>query len=87
MVTYFILLILIGIIQIVILPITFLPDVALPLVMLASITAAAGFIGILDMVLPISTIFAIFTFYIGVEIGIFTYKIIKWIYSKIPGVN
>jgi hypothetical protein len=89
MITFFIGAILIGLVQIIIYPITFLPGVAFPGEMTTSISLFGGTIHIFGLILPttVPTIFSIFTIFIGIEAGIFGYKIIKWIYSKIPGIN
>jgi hypothetical protein len=87
MITYYLTLIGLGALQAVIYPITLLPDVSLPATLVVSISAAGNYMSILNLVLPISTLFTIFTTYIGIELGIFTYKLIKWIYNKIPGIN
>ena len=89
MIAYWVSIILIGIIQVIILPITFLPDVSFPTQLTTSISTAGGYIHIFSIILPttVPTVFSIFTAFIGIEVGIFTFKLVKWVYSKIPGIN
>jgi hypothetical protein len=51
------------------------------------IAAFSSYITPLAAVLPISTIFAIILFEVAFESLYFLYKLIKWGYSKVPGVN
>jgi hypothetical protein len=89
MIFYYITLIVLGALQAVVFPISLLPDVSFPATLNTAIGQSGNYIGIFNAVLPksVPTIFAIFTIYISIEFGIWTYKLIKWIYSKIPGVN
>ena len=89
MITYYLLLIVIGSLQVFVFPISFLPDVSFPATLNTAISSSGNYIGIFNAVLPktVPTLFAIFTLLIAVELGIWGYKLTKWIYSKIPGVN
>lgn len=68
-------------------PLTLFPDVSLPAGVASAISSASSYAHILDVVLPVSTLITFIGFYLGIEVAIFTYKIIKWIYQKIPGIN
>lgn len=89
MIVYYLVLIILGALQVVVVPITFLPDVSFPPELNSSIGAAGNYIGIFNAFLPksIPTIFTIFVIYLGIEAGIYGYKLTKWVYSKIPGIN
>ena len=87
MITYWLLIILTGILQVVISPLLLLPNVALDPRIATSLATAGHYTAILDMVIPVWTLFTIFVLYVVIEAAIFGYKIIKWIYSKIPGIS
>lgn len=89
MIAYYLTLIIIGALQVVVFPISLLPDVSFTPTFNSAIGQAGNYIGVFNNVLPktVPTIFAILTIYIGIELGIWGYKLTKWIYSKIPGVN
>ena len=89
MITYFILNIFLSILSYIIWPITSLPDVVLPLDLASSITTAGGFISTLYGFAPHATtaLGAVISAYIIFELAIWVYKMIKWVYQKIPGIN
>lgn len=43
-----------------------------------------GYLGIWSPVLPISTLATVVSFVLAVEVGIFSFKSVKWIISHIP---
>jgi len=53
----------------------------------AGISAISQYISPLNAILPIDTIIAILIFEITFEGLYFTYKLIRWGYTKVPGVN
>jgi len=53
----------------------------------SGIAAISQYITPLNAILPVDTIIAILLFEIAFESLYFTYKLIKWGYSKVPGVN
>ncbi len=64
------------------------PNVAPPEIIQSSMTTLAPLISSLGVVFPLPTLFALIGVDIfGVEIPYFTYKGIRWIYRKIPGVS
>lgn len=89
MITYTLLLIVIGILGLIASPISLLPDAVLP----AGITAALSTIGYWFWIvwstapLTLAAIFAALVIVIGVETKIFSYKVVRWIYQKVPGIN
>ena len=52
-----------------------------------SIQHALPYIQSLSLIFPVSTLFAIIAFDVLFETAYFGYKVIKWIYQKIPGVS
>jgi len=89
MISYFLLIILLGILNVIIFPITFLPDVSLDPSIATSIATVGQYLWTIWTVLPLTivTLLAILVIVVGVETHIFSYKLIKWVYNKIPGVN
>lgn len=53
----------------------------------SSITAAAGYYSALNILFPFPVLFAIIAFELGFEGIFFIYKVIRWAYQKVPGVN
>jgi len=49
-----------------------------------AMTTLGGYLGIWSPILPITTLTTVVSFVLAVEIGIFTFKGIKWIISHIP---
>ena len=89
MITYFILNIFISILSFVIFPISSLPDVVLPLDLSSSIATTGGYMSILYGFAPRATtaLVGVISAYIIFEIAIWGYKMINWVYQKIPGIN
>lgn len=53
----------------------------------ASIASISSYIAPLAMILPLGTILAIIVFELAFEALYLTYKLIRWAYSKVPGIN
>lgn len=89
MISYYLVIILIGLINVLIYPITFLPDVTLPANIQTAFVQAGFYFGMIWNVAPVTLValFASIVVIVGIETKIFSYKTIKWIYNKIPGVN
>jgi len=68
-------------------PFRLLPDVSLPEGVSAALTSAGSYLSILDAVIPVDTLLSVLGAFLVVETAIFTYKLIKWVYVKVPGVN
>ena len=62
-------------------------DVSLPSDITAAISQASSYAHITDAVVPVATLVSIILLVVSIEGFVFTYKMIKWIYQKIPGVN
>lgn len=87
MITTGILYLIFAFIALVLSPLLLFPDVAVNATVATSITTAGNYLSALNVVLPISSLIIFFLLFLAVETGIFTYKLIKWVYIKIPGVN
>ena len=46
-----------------------------------------NYLALFDIFLPISTLITVFVIVVSIEGGYFTYKAVKWVYNKIPGIN
>lgn len=53
----------------------------------ASIVTLSSYFSSLDRFVPLATIFAIVTFELAFELAWFIYKLIRWSYSKVPGIT
>lgn len=72
---------------VVIAPITLLPDVSLDSSVTTAIAVASGWLGAINQIMPLATIFMVFGLVLVVENTHFVYKLIRWVYQKIPGIN
>ena len=68
-------------------PLLLAPDVSLTSAISNSIATASNSLATVNAVVPLGAIVLIVSSYLAIEGSIFTYKFIKWIYQKIPGVN
>jgi hypothetical protein len=89
MIIYYLFIALLNIIGFILLPLQYLPDVALPDMITTSISvvSAAIYLAVAEVPLTLAALFASLAAIIVAELNISAYKIIKWIYNKIPGVN
>jgi len=62
-------------------------DVPITNTLTTAITTAAGYFNAMNFIFPFTTIFAIIVFELTFEGIFFIYKLIRWGYSKVPGVN
>ncbi len=76
-----------AVIVLITLPIRALPDATLPADFSNAIANASSALSSLNVVIPVSSLAAIIALFIIIEGTIFTYKIIRWVYQKIPGIN
>lgn len=89
MITYLLILIISGVVYAITYPISALPDVVLPANITANLATLGHFFGLIWGAAPL-TLVALFSsvgVIIVIENNIAIYKVVKWIYSKIPGVN
>lgn len=89
MIIALILQLLLSAIFLVISPVLLLPNVSLSSNAMSAITNTAGYIGTIASVAPLTivSILAVFVLVLGIENTHFGYKLIRWVYQKIPGVN
>lgn len=89
MISYFLLIILTGILGGIISPLLLLPDVVLDPNIAAAFANAGQAIYPVRSVIPntLTSLFAILIIYLVIEAAINGYKLIKWLYQKIPGIN
>jgi hypothetical protein len=70
-------------------PISFLPAASLPDMVNNSISGIASFIGLVWKFFPLTfaALIAAVVFIVVVENYVLIYKVIRWVYQKIPGVS
>jgi hypothetical protein len=70
-------------------PLTFLPDATLPAAVSSGITGIAGFIGLVWRFFPLTfaALIGAVAVIVAVENYVLIYKVIRWVYQKIPGVS
>lgn len=62
-------------------------DVPVSNFLTASITAAAGYYSAMNLIFPFDTLFAIIGFELTFEFIFFIYKLVRFAYQKVPGIN
>ncbi len=87
MIVYWLIKILIYLLELVTAPLLLLPVATLSVDLTGTLTQAGQFLALFDIFLPIPTLFTVFGIVISVEAGYFGYKAVKWVYNKIPGIN
>jgi hypothetical protein len=89
MISYFLARLILGFVALLISPLTLLPDAVLPDVVAAVLATIAGYLWVVWTVMPVTLVALISATIvtIGIESHLFSYKVVRWIYSKIPGVN
>lgn len=87
MITEFLISIIYNVVAIIVNLFAILPNVSVPSEILNSITSISPYYQAIDTIFPVATlidILAIELLFIG---SYFSYKIIRWAYTKIPGIN
>lgn len=89
MIVYILVGILIAFVAVIITPLALLPDVSLPASIAAAISTLGHYVGMIWSIAPLtfSALFISIVVIVGVETKVFSYKSIKWLYNKIPGIN
>ncbi len=89
MITYYVVYILFGFVGFITQPLLALPDATLPASITTALSTIGGWFGIVWNAVPntFAALFGAMVVIVGVETKIFSYKTLRWIYSKIPGVN
>jgi len=68
-------------------PLQLLSDVSVNSNIAIAINTANGYLQGLKPILPIDTLVAIILIYLGIEVLVFSYKMIMWGLRKIPGIS
>ena len=64
-----------------------LPTASLSSDFTTALSQAASYLNTLNDFLPLTALFGAISALLGVELVIAIYKLVKWAYNKIPGVN
>jgi len=64
-----------------------LPAVSLPGNLTDAVNTASNYLANMNQIFPVSTLLAVLLLVLVVEGTIFFYKLIRWVYNKIPGIN
>lgn len=89
MITSFLLLLVYATIWVLTLILRVLPNVTMPTWVTDTVSTASMYLSTGRQLLPtfLATLLLTWGIYLGIELAIFSYKGIKWVYKKIPGVN
>lgn len=89
MIIYFLVLVVVYLTALIVSPLLLLPDVALDSGTAATIATFGHYFGMVWSAIPLTltALFVAVGVIIGVETKIFSYKALRWVYSKIPGIN
>lgn len=68
-------------------PLLLLPDVVLPPSLANALAAMVAFTAQINPLFPLSQLFIALGIVVGIEIAIFSYKVIMWLIKKIPTIN
>jgi len=79
--------VLIGLLFVLISPVLLLPNVTIDSSFSVAIATASGYLASANAILPVISLLAIVTFFVLFETGYAIYKAVKWVYSKLPGIN
>lgn len=77
MITYFLILIFLGIIYVLSLPITYLPDAKLPNWLINSFNDIGNFLSYINLVIDVKTILTLIIFVLSVEAFILIFKLVR----------
>jgi len=65
-----------------------LPDSSgLPSQVTSALSVLSGYVGILDPILPISTLAVVFSLVIAFELAVFAFKTLRWLIGFVPFVG
>jgi hypothetical protein len=87
MISYFLLVIVISLVDLLLAPIRLLPDATLNPNITTALTQVGGYLSVMDAIFPVSTLLQVLGAVLVVEAAIFTYKVIYWIIKKIPTIS
>lgn len=66
-------------------PLTRASDATLPAGIASAISSAGAYLQNINRFFPVSTLLAILTALAAIEVGIFTYKLVVWVYHQFWG--
>ncbi len=87
MIVYWILKIFVYLLSLITAPLLLLPTASLSVDLTGTLTQAGNYLALFDIFLPVGTLLTVFGIIVSIEGGYFSYKVVKWIYNKIPGVT
>lgn len=89
MITYYFLYLCTGLLLTFAAPIYLLPDASIPGSFAAALTLAGGYISVAAKLVPltIAALFVVVALMVIVENTDGIFKVVKWIYTKIPGIS
>jgi hypothetical protein len=87
MIVYWILKIFVYLLSLITAPLLLLPTASLSVNLTGTLTTAGNYLALFDIFLPVGTLLTVFGIIVSIEAGYFSYKVVKWIYNKIPGVT
>jgi hypothetical protein len=87
MIPYYLILIFLYILGLITAPLQLLPVASLSVDLTGTLTNAGNYLALFNIFLPLATLFTVFGIVITIEGAYFTYKAVKWVYSKIPGIT
>jgi hypothetical protein len=76
-----------GVILVITYPLRSFSDVVLDPNINAAISTAGNYLAIVNQIAPITTLIAILSIVLTIEVFIFIYKLIMWIIRKIPTIS
>jgi len=87
MITHFFLFVLYQALALILHPLTTFNDVVVDPTLYATVASTGQLLASVNAALPILSLLAIISLYVGVEVTIFVYKGIMWLIKKIPTIN
>jgi hypothetical protein len=87
MIFYWLMRVLIYLVGLITVPLLLLPVATLSVNLASTLTQAGNYLALFDIFLPVGTLLTLFGIVVTIEGGYFTYKAVKWVYTKIPGIT
>lgn len=87
MIFYWLIRVFLYLIDLITVPLVLLPVATLSVNLTGTLTQAGNYLALFDIFLPVGMLLTLFGIVITIEGGYFSYKVVKWIYNKIPGVT
>lgn len=87
MIVYYLILIFLYLLGLITAPLQLLPVASLSVNLSGALASAGNYLALFDIFLPIGTLFTVFGIVLAIEAAYFTYKAVRWVYNKIPGIT